>query len=102
MIDKCVDVQIMDYGYERFGTVVNVVPVQGRTDEQILDDITGLRSGIQIVLHAEVPFEKGKFEKEIISEIEKFAEGKAIELVVQLSTVSSLHKGRRLKTGKKK
>ncbi len=58
--------------------------------------------GIQIVLHAEVPFEKGKIEKEIISEKEKFAEGKAIELVVQLSIVSSLHKGRRLKTGKKK
>ncbi len=156
VIEKCSDVQILDYGYERFGAVVNIVPAQGRTDEQILDDITGLRSGIfrefgyivtiqpmvpvdqqiesnirreleqylaklpysvkiadetsfnrsgsgiQIVIHAEVPFEEGRFEKEIISEIEKFAEGKTIELVVKLSIVSSLHKGRRLKTGKKK
>ncbi len=154
VIEKCIDVQIMDYGYERFGALVNVVPMQGRPDEQVLDDITGLRSGIfrefgyiatiqpmipvdrqtesnmrreleqyldklpysvkmaddttfnrsgsrtQIVLHAEVPFEEGKFEKDIISEIEKFAEGKTIELVVKLSIVSSLHKGRFLKTGR--
>ena len=51
---------------------------------------------------SKIIFENGKFEKEIISEIEKFAEGKDIELVVKLSIVSSLHKGRRLKTGKKK
>jgi hypothetical protein len=148
VISKCIDVQIMDYGYERFGALVNVIPAQGRTDEQVLDDITGLRSGIfrefgyiatiqpmvpvdlqternirreleqyfdklpysvkiadettfnragsgiQIVLHAVIPFEKGKYEKEIISEIVKFAEGKEIELVVKLSISSRLHKER--------
>ena len=130
--------------------MVNVVPKQGRTDEQVLDDITGLRSGIfrefgyiatiqpmvpvdkqtesnmrreleqylnrlpysvkmadettfnrsgsriQIILYAEVPFEEGKFEKEIVSEIEKFVEGKAVELVVKLGIVSHLHKDRHL------
>ena len=150
VIEKRVDVQIMDYGYERFGALVNVVPKQGRTDEEVLDDITGLRSGIfrefgyiatiqpmvpvdrqtesnmrreleqyldklpysvkmaeettfnrsgsriQIILYAEVPFEEGKFEKEIVSEIKKFAEGKAVELVVKLGIVSHLHKDRHL------
>jgi hypothetical protein len=130
--------------------LVNVVPKQGRTDEEVLDDITGLRSGIfrefgyiatiqpmvpvdkqtesnmrreleqylnrlpysvkmadettfnrsgsriQIILYAEVPFEEGKFEKEIVSEIKKFADGKAVELVVKLGIVSHLHKDRHL------
>ena len=139
VIAKCADVQIADYGYGRFGAVASVIPAPDRTDKQVLDDITGLRSGIfkafgyfatiqpmmpidasadlelrkelesylnelpysinineetslnrsgkrtQIVLHAEVPFEEGKQEKDIVSAIERFTENREVDLIVKLS-----------------
>ena len=46
VFSRCTNLQITDYGYERFGASADVVPRADRTAEEVLSDITGLRSAI--------------------------------------------------------